>query len=255
MEKNLTHSAHSIRHKRRMTRTAVLALIFIIAVINKNNLLQYKEMWKTDSIGYVGTGNAPLQNVGDEGESSSDKSAWNLLLVNKENPIPQDYDVKLKKLYSGQYIDARIYQSFQEMIKDARKEGIYLVVTSGYRTFRKQQSLMNEKIEEFKANGYSANEAEEKAQAWVAIPGTSEHQLGLALDINGDGVHTENYKAYSWLSENSYRYGFILRYPPDKTEITGISDEPWHFRYVGTEAAAKMFNKNLCLEEYISALK
>ena len=82
--------------------------------------------------------------------------------------------------------------------------------------------------------------------------GRSEHQLGLAVDINGDELHSSNDEVYSWLAENAYKYGFILRYPEGKSDITGIEYEPWHYRYVGKEAAAEIFSRSICLEEYLT---
>lgn len=83
-------------------------------------------------------------------------------------------------------------------------------------------------------------------------PGTSEHQTGLAVDINADGIHSAGYEVYDWLARNAHRYGFIRRYPPDKTALTGISNEPWHYRYVGVTAATEMHQRGLCLEEYLA---
>ena len=91
----------------------------------------------------------------------------------------------------------------------------------------------------------------EKAEAWVAVPGTSEHQLGLSVDLNPDRSYSTAQEVYQWLEENGARFGFIRRYPPDKTDLTGVIHEPWHYRYVGAEAAAVIYEKGLCLEEYL----
>ena len=187
------------------------------------------------------------------GETGVDKTAWNLILVNKWNYIPDDYEVELTQLSNGQTVDTRIYPALQKMFDDARADGIYPVVVSGYRTGERQQSLMDEKIDAYEAEGYSSAEAKEAAEEWVAVAGTSEHQLGIAVDINADDVHSTDDEVYEWLNQNSYKYGFIRRYPPEKTEITGTIYEPWHYRYVGVEAATKMFNHNLCLEEYLES--
>ncbi len=88
------------------------------------------------------------------------------------------------------------------------------------------------------------------AEKWLAIPGTSEHQLGIAVDINADKEKSSNEEVYEWLAENAYKYGFILRYPQSKEDITGTAYEPWHYRYVGEEAAEEIFNRQICLEEY-----
>lgn len=109
--------------------------------------------------------------------------------------------------------------------------------------------MYDEKIQEYRAQGYSAEEAVRQAQRWVAVPGTSEHQLGIAVDING-----AVWEVYPWLQANSYKYGFIFRYPGEKTSLTGTAEEVWHYRYVGVEAAAQIYERGLCLEEYLETL-
>ena len=89
------------------------------------------------------------------------------------------------------------------------------------------------------------------AGQWVAIPGTSEHELGLAVDINADKEQSSNEEVYNWLAENAWRYGFILRYPQGKEDITGIDYEPWHYRYVGKEVAKEIYEAGITLEEYV----
>lgn len=184
-------------------------------------------------------------------ETNNGEEAWCLILVNKEHCIPDDYEVELVELSNGQCVDKRIYPMLQEMFDTARNEGIYPVVASGYRTAEKQQSLMDEKIAAYVAEGYTEQEARERAEIWVAKVGTSEHQLGICVDINADGVHSAGNQVYEWLDKNSYRFGFIQRYPEDKTEITGIINEPWHYRYVGKKAAAEIYHSGVCLEEYL----
>ncbi len=186
------------------------------------------------------------------GAGDSRKTPWNLVLVNKCNPIPDDYDFDLTRLSNGQYVDTRICPELQAVFDAARKDGVYPVVAAGYRTPEKQQSLMDEKIAELEAEGRSAADAKKEAETWVAIPGTSEHQLGLAVDINAGSVRSAGSEVYEWLAKNAWKYGFILRYPPDKTDITGIRYEPWHYRYVGKEAAEQICRQGLCLEEYLS---
>ena len=183
------------------------------------------------------------------------KAAWNLILVNRWSPVPDGYDVELTQLSNGETVDTRIYPALQEMFDAARNDGVYPVVAAGYRTAEKQQSLWEEKAAQLEAAGYTAAEAKREAETWVAAPGTSEHQLGIAVDINADGVQSAGYEVYEWLEENAWEYGFILRYPPDKTEVTGVNYEPWHYRYVGREAAGQIVRQNLCLEEYVSTMQ
>lgn len=189
----------------------------------------------------------------DDINSNINKAAWNLILVNKWHHIPNDYEMELKELSNGQSVDKRIYLALQEMFDAARSDGVYPIVIVGYRTIEQQQYLLDKRVAAYKAEGYSANEAKAIAEAWVAIPGTSEHQIGIAVDIDADDIHSTEDEVYEWFSQNAYKYGFILRYPQDKTELTGIKYEPWHYRYVGIEAATDIKSQGICLEEYLTA--
>ena len=184
------------------------------------------------------------------GESYQTSIEWNLIVVNRWNPIPENYSVELTVLSNGQKVDSRIYPHLQEMFDAARAEGIYPIVREGYRTEEEQQEILDDKIQAYINEGYSQWRAERNAKEWVALPGTSEHQLGIAVDINADKSKCTNDDVYAWLAENAYKYGFILRYPLDKQEITGTSYEPWHYRYVGVEAAQEIYEQGICLEEY-----
>ncbi|MBD5496057.1 MAG: M15 family metallopeptidase [Lachnospiraceae bacterium] len=179
-----------------------------------------------------------------------DYEEWNLILVNAWNEIPEDYNVTLTELSNGQMIDSRIYPCLQDMFDAMREDGIYPIVREGYRTADEQQRILDDKVMAFIREGYSKSRAKRLAETWVAIPGTSEHQLGIAVDINADKEKSSNEEVYEWLAENAYKYGFILRYPQDKEDITGTAYEPWHYRYVGEEAAEEIFNRQICLEEY-----
>ena len=183
---------------------------------------------------------------------------WNLILVNKTHLVPDDFEVELKEIGDGHQIDARIYEDYRAMIAAAKKEGVYIYVTSSYRDMEKQTELHENKIEAYVMEGYSYMEAKELAAEVVAIPGTSEHQLGLALDLVSSEYRKldekqETTKGFQWLKEHCWEYGFILRYPNGKTDVTGIIYEPWHFRYVGEEAAEVIMKAGITLEEYLGA--
>ncbi|MFR7984556.1 MAG: M15 family metallopeptidase [Clostridia bacterium] len=182
--------------------------------------------------------------------TADESLGWNLMLVNSQYRIPDDYSVELIRLSNGEQVDSRIYPDLQEMFDDARGDGYNLFVRAGYRSGEDQEDLMEDKIETYRQEGYSQREAEREAEKWVAKPGTSEHELGLAVDINAEG-QTDGNRLYQWLAEHSWKYGFILRYPAEKEAITGIDYEPWHFRYVGKQAAKEMYEQDLCLEEYV----
>lgn len=167
-----------------------------------------------------------------------------LTLVNFENTIPKDWKVDLVRLNNGQSVDRRIYDDLIAMLQAAKSEGLNPLICSSYRTNEKQEQLYQNKVSEYLSQGYSKVEASDKAAFWVARPGTSEHQLGLAVDI----VSTKNQRLdrsqentveQQWLIQNSWKYGFVLRYPTNKNSITGVGYEPWHYRYVGKEHAKK----------------
>lgn len=195
----------------------------------------------------------PLDNI--THHVASEDNGWNLILVNRNSYIPDDYKVELTELSNGEKVDSRIYPELQEMFNDSRAQGYGLFVREGYRTQEEQQQLLDEKIEAYENEGKSKSEAKKLAEQWVAIPGTSEHQLGIAVDINADTTKSSSDDVYSWLAENAHKYGFIKRYPSDKTDITGVINEPWHYRYVGKEAALEIYSQGMCLEEYIDTLE
>ncbi len=178
---------------------------------------------------------------------------WNLIVVNRWNKIPEDFSISLTELSNSQKVDSRIYPYLQEMFDEMRREGIYPVVREGYRTAKEQEEIYDERVQAYRNEGYSSARAERIVKEWVALPGTSEHQLGIAVDINADKTQSTNDEVYVWLAQNAHRYGFILRYPQGKEEITGTAYEPWHYRYVGREAAEEIFNNQICLEEYIKS--
>ncbi len=182
---------------------------------------------------------------------------WNLLLVNVWNKVPEGFDVELTALNNGHFIDARAYPDLQDMMDDARETGLYPILCSSYRTTEKQQSLFDNQVNKYLGYGYTQLAAEAEAGKWVAVPGTSEHQTGLAVDIVALDYqlldeNQENTPEQQWLMENSYKYGFILRYPSEKSDLTGIHYEPWHYRYVGKDVAKILYDEGICLEEYLA---
>lgn len=176
---------------------------------------------------------------------------WELIMVNSEYAIPESYETDLLTLSNGERVDRKIYPDLQEMFDDMRELGHRPVVVSGYRSAQEQESILEDKCRVYMNEGYPEPVARQMALQWVALPGTSEHQLGIAVDINPDYSVTKGWGFYEWLRDNAHKYGFIKRYPEDKVEITGISNEPWHYRYVGKEAAKIIYEENLCLEEYL----
>lgn len=196
----------------------------------------------------------------DDSASGVDTSAWYMILVNGSNPLPEGYTADLTELTGGEAVDSRIYDDLQAMMSAAEKEGLSPVICSSYRSLEKQTALFEEQVAGNMADGTSREEAEKAAAVWVAPPGTSEHQLGLALDIvsqsyQGLDEAQEETAEQKWLMKHCAEYGFILRYPTDKSDITGIGYEPWHYRYVGKKAAKEIMKQGICLEEYLEAAK
>ena len=193
----------------------------------------------------------------DEVATSGDDGDWNLILANPWNKIPEDLTVNLADIGGGQMVDARIVNDLNKMMSDLRVAGLSAFVCSSYRTNQKQTNLYNNEVRDYKNQGYSEEDAAVMAAKWVAIPGTSEHQTGLAVDIMSSHYLVldrgqEDTAEQQWLMANSYKYGFILRYPNSKSEITGINYEPWHYRYVGKDVAKEIYEKGICFEEYLA---
>ena len=190
--------------------------------------------------------------------SGSSEEAWKLMLVNRENPLPSDFsEPELTQLKNGHRIDSRAYPALQEMMDAARAAGYQPLICSSYRSKEKQTQLFENKTQTYLARGYSQAEAEEQASFWVARPGTSEHQTGLAVDIVDQEYQMldrdqEDRPVQQWLMEHCAEYGFILRYPTEKSSLTGVGYEPWHYRYVGVDAARYIMEQGLCLEEYLA---
>ena len=178
---------------------------------------------------------------------------WNLTLVNSTHAVPEDWVVpEFTELRNGQRVDSRIYPELQAMFDAARAAGRTPLVISSYRTYDDQKAMLLKKYNSFRDKGYSQEDAQVEALKWAAYPGYSEHQLGLAIDVGtSNSEKCSKDRVWSWLKEHCAEYGFIWRYSEEKSDITGISNEPWHFRYVGVEAATYIMENNLCLEEYM----
>ena len=182
---------------------------------------------------------------------------WYLLLVNRNYILPEDFTVKTTAVKGGgQSLDYRVTPHYDKMVAAAEADGISLIPVSGYRSVERQRTNFERKIKLYMDKGYSKAEATRLASEIVLMPSTSEHNAGLAMDFGTNGNYTldENFaktEAFKWLSENAADYGFILRYPEDAQDITMVTYEPWHWRYVGVENAKKIKASGLTLEEYL----
>lgn len=200
--------------------------------------------------------------AGEEAEEAKHLSAddWQLVLVNKQHPVPDDYTFTLGTITGSMKCDIRIISDLMAMLSAAKEDGVELMICSPYRDYNRQTVLFNRKIDYYMEKGYSYVEAYKIASITVTVPGASEHQIGLALDIVSDTYSSLDTgfgetPAGIWLKEHGYEYGFILRYPLGKEYITGIQYEPWHYRYVGKTAATLIMNQEITLEEFLEDLE
>ncbi len=188
---------------------------------------------------------------------------WNLKLVNQDNPLSADYEIELREIdgYNDpRLFDVRAAGELERMLSDAEAQGVPMYVVSAYRTPERQETNFNNSVQNYIADGMSEEEAIAETEKYILRAYESEHNLGLAVDIvtsdwyventnlNEDFANTEH---YSWLIANCADYGFILRYAADKVHITGVNYEPWHYRYVGIEAAKEIMAQGITLEEYL----
>lgn len=182
-----------------------------------------------------------------------------LTLVNPWNEVPEDLDVSLATV-DGYLVDRRCQRALSDMLNDCREQGYLPIICSAFRTMEYQEMLYNNKIKRLLAEGVTRADAPSIAAQSVAIPGTSEHQLGLAVDIISETYtnldrYQEQTAVQQWIMQNCWRYGFILRYPNGTTDITGIIYEPWHYRYVGAVTAREVHESGLVFEKYLKTLE
>lgn len=194
-----------------------------------------------------------------EPEPEVTETPWNLVLINPWNPLPEDHAFELTTVTGKYQVDSRCADALKAMLADCKAAGLTPYICSAYRTWDDQTSLFDKKVNSFISKGYSEEDAKILAAKETAVPGTSEHQLGLAVDIlctsrpwlDEGQAQTETQK---WLMANCHKYGFILRYPKGTTDITGIIYEPWHYRYVGVEIATEIMTRGITLEEYLGKI-
>lgn len=185
---------------------------------------------------------------------------WSLILINGQHPLPEDYAVKTAVVQGDYIMEEHAAMAMRRMLLGAHQDGVRLVVTSAYRSVEYQRMLFERYVGKLMEQGMEEHAAREKTAAEIAVPGHSEHNSGLAVDIVCEGwymEHTELNEAFAetpefaWLSAHCQEYGFILRYPKGKEPVTGIIYEPWHYRYVGVPYAEEITAEGVCLEEYL----
>ncbi|MGI5985278.1 MAG: M15 family metallopeptidase [Oscillospiraceae bacterium] len=197
------------------------------------------------------------ENVNEEAVKTelSEEDKWQLILVNKERVVPADFTVDLIT-FDNVRVDCRISDMLRDMLNDAKKDGIDIAICSGYRSVSEQRQIYEAKVSSFLTQGYNEEASKINTNQYIQPPGASEHHTGLAVDLQTGGKPAldESFAqtpAYEWLKENAAKYGFIERYPKDKSDITGVFWEPWHFRYVGPSNAKAITSMGICLEEYV----
>ena len=186
----------------------------------------------------------------------SDTASWQMICLNRNRCVGASVENTISLSYvagSGELMDSRAAAAYEKMYDAAADDGIYLTPCSGYRSYSTQKRLYNEFFYEYLDQGYSEKEAHDLTSRRRNPPGSSEHNIGICMDIicASSSANFQNTEEYDWLQNNAHNYGFILRYPADKVDITGVKFEPWHWRYVGVENAAKIKNSGKCLEEYL----
>lgn len=243
--------------------TGVLIAVVVLGFLgrgseNKDEKIQKKEEQKTVTVEKTETKVVDTKEVAKLNASSlsSKEDNWKLTLVNNAYPLDTGYAPELVEIDQDKFVDQRIAEDLQQMLSDARGAGLNPYICSAYRDYEYQRTVFNDTMVTWIAQGYTPLDAYDETAKSVAIPGTSEHATGLALDITSaefaelDDRQAETEEA-KWLAANCWKYGFILRYPPEKSDITGIVYEPWHYRYVGKKAAKEITEQGVTLEEYL----
>lgn len=284
MDKRKKQELRKKRRRQKQIRSFTLLILFLLILIfavkgliglikgdgvddssSKPNSQSIESISNSNSSSSVNNSNNVTSDINSDKNTSSsaNKPAPNefCTLVNPKNKLDGDFEVETRKISGTEKLfDVRAADSLEAMLNDARDAGYPMFLVSTYRTVKYQQGLFDRKINEYVNMGYTKEAAEEEAAKWVAVPGTSEHNLGLAADIVSSTWYNTNNDLtwdfektdhFKWLYEHCAEYGFILRYPKSKESVTEIVYEPWHYRYVGKEVAKYIMENNLTLEEFL----
>lgn len=247
-----------------MCLLVIIALMFVL--LNKIEEINNKIENNINTIIQDDTnlGNLKEEDIDKKTNSNSENNVnknieiddWRLTLVNYENTLSEDFKIELASIDDIRKFDKRAISKLNQMLLDMKNDNIKGVwVQSSYRSVEEQEKVFNEQVSKYIQMGKTKKEAEEMTLKIINKPGTSEHNLGLAVDFNYVNLDFEDTKGFKWLKENAEKYGFVLRYKKEKEDVTKVDYEPWHWRYVGEEHAKKMNELDLCLEEYIEYLK
>ena len=247
-------------NKKKVAVTVAIFLLLIMSMIKAINKEETVETSSNENNTQVETVNETQkeENQAEERKELITKEItdWRLKIANYENILPEDFEVEVEDIDDTRQFDARAIKELKQMMNDMRKAGISNIwVQSAYRSVERQKELYDNSIKKYLAQGKTQEEAERLTDEYINKPGASDHNLALAVDFNYVDNKFDDLDGFKWLKKNAENYGFILRYPKDKEDITKISYESWHWRYVGEEHAKKMNELNMCLEEYVEYLK
>ncbi|MFG6319616.1 MAG: M15 family metallopeptidase [Clostridia bacterium] len=232
---------HENNNKYTTTNIAMLEKVVKVNTITNNNVEENSTI---------------LLNVEKPIKTNRQVNDWKLVLVNFEHALPENFEIELANIDNSRQFDKRAIDELNQLLKDAKNAKIgNLWVQSSYRSPERQEELFNNKVKQYMSYGKTREEAEKLTRQFINESNTSEHNLGLAVDFNNVKKDFEKTKAFEWLRANAENYGFVLRYAQEKEDITKVSYEPWHWRYVGVEHAQKMNEMGICLEEYIEFLE
>lgn len=250
------------RRKRRIKKLRLLIVVIFVVILlfiigkiktkKQENIVPENEELATNYENEV-----PAQNLVETEEKKPNKiDDWRLILVNHDHALPENFSPELTSIDKIRKFDSRAIDELKQMMNQMKKDGITNVwVQSAYRSVDKQEDVFERRVKEYMRQGKTREEAEEFVLQTINKPGTSEHNLGLAVDFNYVDYDFDQTAGFKWLKENAENYGFVLRYAKEKESITKVDYEPWHWRFVGKEHAAQMNERNMCLEEYVEYLQ
>lgn len=269
--KRLKEKRYNKKKKLNKRKIAIVILIIIIVIIVIVRKSRNKTTVETTTNQVEQTASKQEENkIEEEQEKEQSQSSnqnkeqkpeneitdWRLTLANYENLLPEDFTVKVENIDKTRQFDARAIGELNDMMNQMKKDGITNIwIQSAYRSVARQKELYDASVKKYLQEGKTQEEAEKLTNEYINKPGSSDHNLGLAVDFNKVDNGFEKLEGFKWLQKNAENYGFVLRYPKDKEDITKIAYESWHWRYVGVEHAKKMNELNMCLEEYIKYLK
>lgn len=260
MKNNYRRKKKVVKKKKINRKKVLMVFIIIVAIIIMINKSSAKKKAKETSTpeNLVANTTTEVNNTENTTTETPKKEIddWRVTLANYENILPENFTVKVSNIDSTRQFDSRAIGELTDMMNAMRKAGITNIwVQSAYRSVARQKELYDASVQKYLNQGKTQEEAQKLTDEYINKPGSSDHNLGLAVDFNYVDNKFEKLEGFKWLQQHAEEYGFVLRYPKDKESITKIAYESWHWRYVGKEHAQKMNELNMCLEEYVEYLQ